>query len=169
MRFRISFERKEAKILQYLPYYVGHSIEHQGRTYVCTVCQRRWSRKSMIHYDCPRQSDIPVYSRWESTPAYLQTESRLHSNGYLPGGPRRAVFRYNDFAQIYALYDVREAIPRPKPTIKQLINLGHPSVAGKWICDGCRQVYGRGDKQYPGRLCESCARKWARPGQFPAQ
>ena len=148
--------------MQYLRYYVGHSIERQGKKYVCTVCQRRWSRKSMIHWDCPRLSDMPVYIGWENTPAHLQTKSRLRQNGFKPGGPHCAAFRYNNGGQIYRLYDINEAIPRPKPTIKQLINLGHPSVAGKWICDWCREVFGRGDRQYPGLLCESCARKWAR-------
>jgi hypothetical protein len=155
------------RILQYLRYYVGHSIERQGKKYVCTVCQRRWSHKSMIHYDCPRQSDMPVYIGWENTPAHLQTKSRLHLNGYKPGGPHRAAFRYNNHAQICWLYDIREAIPRPKPTIKQLINLGHPSVAGMWICHDCRQVYHAADKQYPGLYCKDCARKWARLRQIP--
>ncbi len=153
--------------MQYMKYYVAHRIERQGKKYVCTVCQRRWSRKSMIHWDCPRDSDMPIYIGLENTPAHLQTKTRLHLNGYRPGGPHRALYRNYNHGQSYWLYDINEAIPRPKPTIKQLINLGHPSVAGMWICNGCRQVYGAGDKQYPGLLCESCARKWARPGQGP--
>lgn len=153
----------------FLLFYVSHHIERQGKQYVCTVCQQTWRLQSMIHNTCPRQSDMPVYIGWKNTPAHLQTESRLHRNGLKPGGPHRAAFRYNHHGYIYWLYDIHEAVPRPKPTLKQLINLGHPSVTGMWICDGCRQVFQAIDTRFPGLLCKDCARKWPHSSEHSSE
>lgn len=141
-----------------------HSIERQDSYYVCTTCKRQWSLKPDMKDDCP---NVPVYSNWKDVPAHLQSESGLRRNHLRRGGPPRSyvVSRRHGFI-LWSLYDVNEAVPPRKLTLKQLIGIRDPSVRGWWICNGCGNAFPHPEKR-TGGLCSACSAERSRLSGIP--
>jgi hypothetical protein len=143
------------------PFYREHQIEKRSGKYICTVCKRTWTRKSAIYADCPDPA-LPVYTERRLIPPHLRSQYKLYHQGLRPGGPVHGGYMSpsNPYSG-YALYDVNEAVPRPKATLSQLVNLQHPSVREYWRCYRCKTIFTYAQEQPLDGMCRSCYDFWS--------
>lgn len=126
----------------------------EGGGYQCQKCGRSWSKTATPSSECP---GVMIYA-WDPWPQGLYTQSQLNQKGYKPGPVAGVIPRSKSPDGWLKLYRVEEAVPKKKPTEKQLAALKKAQEAAEVArhCSECgSHLWGRRELRMG--MCERCA------------